>query len=201
MTDEKMPSPKEVERSSGTLHAVIVLERQVATPLDSKASAAHACHVSEQKANGRRDATDNGDKQHQHRHDADQRRQKGNLTYANQGAGNLNHVVEGLRHAALGHVHSRLGRNERLRLRLGKRLTLRLRLSLRSGAGGLDLGIRGAAHAAELVVIAHGGATLRTEHRNHPFVSRANHLDRKRCLWQHYRPMWGQIPQDDRFAT
>ena len=182
-----------------TLHAVIILERQVTTPLDGKARAAHACHVREQKANGRCDTADNGDKQHQHRDNTDQRRQKGDLAYANQGAGNLKHVVEGLSHTTLGRVHSRLGRNERLRL--GKRLTLRLRLSLRSGTGGLNLGIRGTAHAAELVVIAHGGATLRTEHRNHPFVSRANHLDRKRCLWHHYRPMWGQIPQDDRFAT
>ena len=45
---------------------------------------------------------------------------------------------------------------------------LRLRLSLRGGAGRR---IRSTARAAELIVVAHGGATLRTEHRNHPFVS------------------------------
>ena len=172
------------------LHTVIVLERQVAAPLDAKAGAAHAGDVGKQKANGRCNTADNGDKQHQYRDDTDQRRQKGDLAHANQGAGNLEHVVESLRHAALGHVHNRLRRNERLRLGLGlnERLGLRLGLlglglSLRGRGGSLrGLGIRGTANAAELVVVAHGGATLRTEHRNHPFVSRANHLDRKRCL-------------------
>ena len=172
-----------------TLHTVIVLERQIAAPLDAKAGAAHAGDIGKQKANGRCNTADNGDKQHQYRDDTDQRRQKGDLAHANQGAGNLKHVVESLRHTALGHIHSRLGRNERLRLGLGlnERLRLGLRLglglSLRGRGGSLrSLGIRGTANAAELVVVAHGGATLRTEHRNHPFVSRANHLDRKRCL-------------------
>ena len=159
-----------------TTHAVIDLKRQVATPLDAKARTAHARHVGSQKADGSRNTADNGDEQHEYRHDTDKRRQKGNLAHALQHARSLGHILKRLSRAALGRVRDRL-RNK----------LLRLRLTLRGGS--CSTGIRSTAHTAELVVIAHRSATLRTEHRNHPFVSRANHLDRKRCLWHHYHPM------------
>ena len=187
----KDPEAKRCGTHQRTIHAVIDLKRQVATPLDAKARTAHTRHAGGQKADGSCNTADNGNEQHEHRHDTDKRRQKSNLAHALQHARSLGHVLERLSHTALWRI-----RHGRLRNKL-----LGPRLSLGSGAGGLDHGIRGTAHAAELVVIAHGGATLRTEHRNHPFVSRANHLDRKRRLWQHYRAMWGQIPQDDRFET
>ena len=141
-----------------TIHAVIDLKRQVATPLDAKARTAHARHVGSQKADGSRNAADNGDEQHEYRHDADKRRQKGDLAHALQHARSLGHILKRLSRAALGRVRDRL-RNK----------LLRLRLTLRGGSCSTDIG--GTTHAAELVVIAHGGATLRTEHRNHPFVS------------------------------
>ena len=157
-----------------TLHAVIDLKRQIATPLDAKARTAHARHVGDQKADGSCNTADNGDEQHEYRHDTDKRRQKSNLAHALQHARSLGHILKRLSHTAL----------ERIRGRLRDKL---LRLTLRGGS--CSTSIRGTAHAAELVVIAHRSATLRTEHRNHPFVSRANHLDRKRCLWHHYHPM------------
>ena len=142
-----------------TIHAVINLERQIATPLDTKAGTAHARNASCQKADGSRNAANNGNKQHEHRHNANQRRQKRDLAYTLKHARSLCHILERLSRAALWRI-----RHGRLRNKL-----LRLRLTLRGG--GCSAGIGGTAHAAELVVIAHGGATLRAEHRNHPFVS------------------------------
>ena len=153
-----------------TIHTVINLERKITAPLDTKAGTTHARNASCQKADGSRNAANNGNKQHEHRHNANQRRQKRDLAYTLKHTRSLGHILERLSHTALWRI-----RHGRLRNKL-----LGLRLSLGSGSSGT--GIRSAAHAAELVVIAHGGATLRTEHRNHPFVSRANHLDRKRCL-------------------
>ena len=157
-----------------TLHAVIDLKRQIATPLDAKARTAHARHVGSQKADGSCNTANNGNKQHEYRHDTDKRRQKSNLAHALQHARSLGHILKRLSHTALGRVHGRL--RDKL-----------LRLTLRGGS--CSTSIRSTARTAELVVIAHRSATLRTEHRNHPFVSRANHLDRKRCLWHHYHPM------------
>ena len=142
-----------------TIHAVIDLKRQIATPLDAKAGTAHARNASCQKADGSRNAANNGNKQHEHRHNANQRRQKRDLAYTLKHARGLGHILERLNHTALWRI-----RHGRLRNKL-----LGLRLSLGSGASGT--GIRSTTHAAELVVIAHRGATLRAEHRNHPFVS------------------------------
>ena len=136
-----------------TIHTVINLERQIATPLDTKAGTAHARNASCQKADGSCDAANNGNKQHKHRHDTDKRRQKGNLAHALQHARSLSHILERLSHTALWRI-----RHGRLRGKL-----LRLRLTLRGR--GCGAGIGGTTRAAELVVIAHGGATLRAEHR------------------------------------
>ena len=136
-----------------TIHTVINLERQIATPLDAKAGTAHARNASCQKADGSRNAANNGNKQHEHRHNANQRRQKRDLAYTLKHTRSLGHILERLSHTALWRI-----RHGRLRNKL-----LGLRLSLGSGASGT--GIRSTAHAAELVVIAHGGATLRAEHR------------------------------------
>ena len=136
-----------------TIHAVIDLKRQIATPLDAKAGTAHARNASCQKADGSRNAANNGNKQHEHRHNANQRRQKRDLAYTLKHARGLGHILERLNHTALWRI-----RHGRLRNKL-----LGLRLSLGSGASGT--GIRSTTHAAELVVIAHGGATLRAEHR------------------------------------
>ena len=138
------------------VHAVLDLEGQVTTPLNTKARSAHARNVSRQKTDRCSDTANDGDKQHEYRNDADQRGQKGNLAHTLQYTRHFCHILKRLGYAPLGRI-----RHGRLR---GKRL----RLSLRSGASG-DIG--STARAAELIVVAHGGATLRTEHRNHPFVS------------------------------
>ena len=140
-----------------TIHTVINLERQIATPLNTKAGTTHARNASCQKADGSRDTADNGNEQHEHRHNTNQRRQKGDLAHALQHARRLGHVLKRLSHTALGRI-----RHGRLRNKL-------LGLTLRGRDCGT--GIRSTARATELVVVAHGGTTLRTEHRNHPFVS------------------------------
>ena len=136
-----------------TVHAVIDLERKITAPLDTKAGTAHARNASCQKADGSRNAANNGNKQHEHRHNANQRRQKRDLAYTLKHTRSLGHILERLSHTALWRI-----RHGRLRNKL-----LGLRLSLGSGSSGT--GIRSTTRAAELVVIAHGGATLRAEHR------------------------------------